>query len=429
MRFLFLAVFLLAGCLAAPPAAPPRPERGAYPAGSGGINDPVWHDAPIVVLVSFDGFRPDYLDRTPTPNFDRIAAAGVRAGGLIPSFPTLTFPNHYSMATGLYPGRHGLVGNTMYDPGFDATYTMRDRDAVTDGRWYGGEPIWVTSETQGMTTASYFWVGTEAPVQGIQPTRWKPYDGRVSYEARVDSALAWLDLPPTRRPHLVLLYFDAVDGAGHRHGPDSPEVDAAVARVDAALGRLLGGIEARPIVDRTNIVLVSDHGMAQPDTAQAVVLTDYVTLPADVRTMTAGPELMLWLDEAAADSLDAVLDETLPSSVRSYTRGELPQGWHFAGHARTPPLTLVADRPALIGLPRHFERRWGGVHGYAPEDTTMHGLFLAAGPNVVPAGRIASFENVHLYPFLAALLGLRPSLEIDGRAEVLRPLLRNDGGR
>ena len=424
MRALFLAsVLMLAGCAASPPAAPPQPERGAFPAGSGGTNHAGWHDAPTVILVSFDGFRHDYLDRYPTPNFDRVAAAGVRADGLIPSFPTLTFPNHYSIATGQYPARHGLVGNTMYDPGFDATYAMRDREAVGDGRWYGGEPIWVTAETQGMTTASYFWVGTEAPVAGIRPTRWKPYDGDVPYEARADSVLAWLDLPAPERPHLVLLYFSAVDSAGHRHGPDSPEVAAAVARVDAVLGHLLDGIAARPVADRTNVVLVSDHGMAQPDMAQAVVVTDYVDLPDDVQTMTAGPELMLWLDEAVADSLDAILDASLPPSVRSYTRGELPEIWRFSGSPRIPPLVLVAERPALVGLPRHFERPWGGVHGYAPEDPTMHGLFLAAGPDITPAGRIAAFENVHLYPFLTALLGLRPNAEVDGKARVLEPLL------
>ncbi len=426
MRLLLTLILALAlvGCAGSPAAVVSPPEEAAYPTGSGGTNAEVWRDAPTVVLISFDGFRHDYLDRYPTPNFDRVAAAGVRAAGLIPSFPTLTFPNHYSIATGMYPGHHGLVGNTMFDPGFGATYAMRDRAAVTDGRWYGGEPIWVTAETQGMTTASYFWVGTEAPVMGVRPTRWKPYDGDVPYEARVDSALAWLDLPPAQRPHLVLLYFSAVDGAGHRHGPDSPEVAAAMARVDAVLGRLLDGLEGLDIVDRTNVVLVSDHGMAQPDAAQAVVVTDYVTLPADVQTMTAGPELMLWLDEAAADSLDAILDATLPASVRSYTRDELPARWHFAGSPRIPPLILVAERPALVGLPRHFEEPWGGVHGYAPEDPTMQGIFLAAGPNVAPAGRIAAFENVHVYPFLTALLGLRPNAEIDGDAAVLIPLLR-----
>ena len=426
MRHLVVVLVVLgfAGCVpASAPVAPTEsvPARLAFPAGSGGVNAPAHRATPTVVIVSFDGFRHDYLDRHPTPSFDRVAAAGVRADALIPSFPTLTFPNHYSIATGMYPDSHGLVGNTIYDPEFDATYSMRDRAAVGDGRWYGGEPIWVTAETQGLVTASYFWVGTEAPVMGVQPTTWKPYDNDVTYEARVDSALTWLARPETTRPHLILLYFSAVDGAGHRHGPDSPEVADAVARVDSALGRLLDGIEGRDDVD---IVLVSDHGMAQPDTAQAVVITDYVTLPDDVRSMTAGPELMLWLDEAAADSLDAILDTTLPSSVRSYTRDELPARWNTGTNPRTPPLTLVAEQPALIGLPRHFERPWGGVHGYAPEDPAMGGIFLAAGPQIAAAGRIAAFDNVHIYPFLTTLLGLRPNPDIDGDAAVLAPALR-----
>ncbi|MEM1041396.1 MAG: ectonucleotide pyrophosphatase/phosphodiesterase [Bacteroidota bacterium] len=429
--FAVLALLALAGCAGTPPGALPSaaaPERGAFPGGSGGVNHPAHRDAPTVVLVSFDGFRPDYLDRHPTPNFDRVAAAGVRADGLVSTFPTLTFPNHYGIATGLYPGRHGLVGNTMYDPSFDAVYSMRDRAAVGDGRWYGGEPIWVTAETQGMVTASYFWVGTEAPVQGVHPTTWKPYDGRVPYEARVDSALAWMARPEAARPRLVLLYFSAVDSQGHRHGPESPEVGAAVAEVDAALGRLLDGIDRLGRTD-VNVVLVSDHGMAQPDTARFVDVTDYVTLPDGVRSMTAGPALMLWLDEADADSLDALLDASLPEAITSYTRDELPARWHFAGSRRTPPLVLVAERPALVGLPRHAGRDWQGVHGYAPEDPTMDGIFLAAGPHVAPAGRVAAFENVHLYPMLASVLGLRPNPDIDGDAAVLAPLLRAPGGR
>ncbi len=417
----------LAGCAphSATVAPPASPDRAAYPEGSGGVNAPEQQDKPYVVLVSFDGFRYDYLDRYPTPNFDRVADSGVRADGLIPGFPTLTFPNHYSIATGMYPGHHGLVGNTIYDPDFDATYSLGDRDAVSDGRWYGGEPIWVTAEAQGMVTASYFWVGSEAPVSGVQPTTWKAYDGRVPYAARVDSALAWLSLPEAQRPHLVTLYFSAVDHAGHEHGPDSPAVAEAVARVDSTLGRLLDGIGRLPIANRTNIVLVSDHGMAQPDTAQVVVVTDYVGLPDDVQALTAGPELMLWLDETAADSLDTLLDASLPPTVRSYTRDELPERWRFGTNPRTPPLILVAERPVLVGLPRHFERPWGGVHGYAPEDSTMQGIFLAAGPDIEPAGRIAAFENVNVYPFLAALLGLRPNPDIDGRAAVLAPLLRD----
>lgn len=428
LAVLVLALGLMAGCAPRPVAPPPSaPERLAFPEGSGGTNAPAQQARPYVVLVSFDGFRADYLDLHPTPSFARVAEAGVRAEALVPVFPTLTFPNHYSIVTGMYPGHHGLLGNTIYDPVFEATYSMGNREEVENPRWYGGEPLWVTAETQGMVAASYFWVGSETAVMGVRPTFWKPYDGRTTHEARVDSVLAWLELPPARRPHLVTLYFSAVDDAGHRHGPESPEVAAAVAEVDAALGRLLDGLERLPIADSVNVVLVSDHGMAQTDTAQAVVVTDLVELPEGTRSLSSGPLLMLWTDEAATDSLDALLDEMLPASVRSYTREELPEAWHFAGHRRTPPLTLVAESPALVGLPRHFERPWAGAHGYAPSDPTMHGIFLAAGPQVRPAGRIEAFESVHVYPFLSALLGLRPNPEADGRLEVLAPLLRGPG--
>ena len=422
---LLLALAALAGCTHRPVAAPVASERTPMPQGSGGTNAPALRERPYVVLVSFDGFRHDYLDRYPTPDFDRVAEAGVRAEGLLPVFPTLTFPNHYSIATGMYPGHHGLVGNTMYDPVFDATYRLSDREAVGDGRWYGGEPIWVTAETQGMVAASFFWVGSEAPVMGVRPTHWKVYDEDVPYTARVDSALAWLSLPPAERPHLVLLYFSAVDHAGHAYGPDSPEVAAAVAEVDATLGILLDGLARLPIADQTNVVLVSDHGIALADTTREVDVERYVTLPADTRSVGAGPALMLWMTEAEADSVDAILDAALPPGAHSYTRDELPERWHFAGSRRTPPLTVVAERPALVGRTRDFERPWTGVHGYDPADATMQGIFLAMGPQVRPAGRIAAFENVNVYPFLTAILGLAPNPEIDGAAAVLAPILRD----
>ena len=223
-----------------------QPGRATTPNGTGGVNAPETLGKPYLVLVSFDGLRPDYLDRYETPSFDRVAARGVAAEALVSVYPSLTFPAHYSIATGLHPERHGLVGNRFYDPARGEEYNYRDRHSVEDGTWYGGEPIWVTAETQGMVAAAMLFVGTEADIGGVRPTFWTRYADRGTHRERVDEVLGWLALPAERRPHLVTLYFSSVDGAGHRYGPASTAVAEAVERVDADLGRLLDGIDALP---------------------------------------------------------------------------------------------------------------------------------------------------------------------------------------
>jgi len=320
VRTLPLATVLLlftVACRAEPGAEPEAPERSGtteltteLTLGSGGTNAPDHLDAPYVVMLSLDGFRWDYMELFETPNLDRIADRGVHAPeGMTPIFPVKTFPNHYSIATGMYAENHGLVGNDFYVPAMDAYYAIGDRDAVENGAFYGGEPIWVTAEEQGMVTASYFWVGTEAPVQGIQPSTWHPFDAAVSYEQRVDSVLAWLDRPPETRPHLITFYFEETDSAGHGAPPDSPEMRTAVATVDRMVGRLLDGLEELPHGDRVYLLVVSDHGMGRfgpersyflPDAVEEIgevrMLEDRIEWGEDVTILEAGPHAFLYVD-------------------------------------------------------------------------------------------------------------------------------------
>src|SRR5262245_60773372 len=217
---------------------------------------------PTLILISFDGFRWDYRTMYSPANINRLAAKGVSAD-LIPSYPSKTFPNHYTIVTGLYPGHHGIVANSIKDPPTGRRMTMSNSREVRDPMWWGGEPIWVTLQHAGQVTAALFWPGTDAPIHGLWPAFWAPFNARLAGNRRVDRLLTWLDTPPGHRPTFLTLYLDDVDGAGHSNGPNSAEVRDAVHRADGYLGRLVKGLERRHLQDSVNIVAVSDHGMAE----------------------------------------------------------------------------------------------------------------------------------------------------------------------
>lgn len=394
-------------------------RAGTVPASS--EREPVLAPAErYVVLVSFDGFRHDYLDRGLTPTLDSLARTGVRARGLIPVQPSKTFPNHYAIATGLHAGEHGIVANTFYDPARGAWYSPADRTAVEDGSWYRGEPIWVTAQKNGLKTGTMFWVGSEADVEGVRPTYWKKFDDAMTASARVDTVLSWLRLPDAARPRLITLYFEFTDDAGSRYGPTSPEANAAIARADSMIMRLLAGTSALPFADRVNYVVVSDHGMT--DTRDAVFLSEYIDTTG-LRFVTHGPFASFYLDgdTARMDVTRAQLQRMPHAQV--YERSELPAAWHW-NDPRVGDLVLVAEPNFEIGRsPRTV--RPHGAHGWPPESSAdMQGIFIAAGPNVVRGGVLPAFSNVHVYPFLAALLGVEPAVGISGDAAVLGRYVR-----
>ena len=399
-----------------------RPEPVRHAAGTGGVNTPETLDKPYVVLVSFDGFRHDYRARYDTPNFDRVADAGAVADALIGVYPSLTFPSHYSIATGLYPENHGLVGNRFYDPTRGEQYSYRNQTNVQDGTWYGGEPIWVTAETQGMVTAALFFVGTEMALGGVRPTFWTTYDSRLRHRDRVDRVLAWLALPAPERPHLVTLYFSAVDSAGHNGGPTSPAVADAVRGVDAALGRLLDGIERLPYGDQVSTVLVSDHGMGRVDPDRVTGLWDVADL-RDTRIVVTGTGANLFVpgDQGRARAVRDDINDDLRGG-RAYLRHEVPAALHYRGNPRIGDVVVVAEPGAMVGADRSSSPPTAS-HGWNPQHPDMQGIFLAAGPDISSGGRLGPVESVHVYPFLARLLHLTPHPDIDGEASVLAPLL------
>jgi predicted AlkP superfamily pyrophosphatase or phosphodiesterase len=379
-----------------------------------------------VVLVSIDGFRYDYLDRITAPNLHRMVDEGIRAP-LVPVFPSKTFPNHYSIVTGLYPAHHGIVDNTFYDPAFDAVFRISDSVAVADARWWGGEPVWVTAERQGLVAASFFWPGSEAPIDGDRPRYWEHYDGRVPDSTRVRQVLEWLVLPLARRPRFVTLYFSDVDAAGHRFGPASPEVAAAILHVDSAMGMLLDGLRERHLDDHVNVIVVSDHGMAATSPDSVVALDDYVEFDLLANVVSGNPLCGLWPRPGMEDSVYRELHGRNPH-LMVWRRDEIPERFHYRGSRRIPPVLAVARVGWTVALHRadlvaHPERFRGGAHGYDDTLPQMRAVFLAAGPAFRKGVVASAFRNIHIYDLIAAILGLTPAPN-DGSVDSTAGLLR-----
>ena len=368
-----------------------------------------------VIMLSMDGFRWDYAERVPTPNLDYIAENGVIAEYLLPGFPTKTFPNHYTMATGLYPDNHGIVNNNFYCEELDMTYRLGDRDAVENEAFYGGEPIWVTAEKQNMTAASYFWVGSEAPVKGIQPTYWKRYDHNFPYENRIDTVIYWLELPIEKRPRLITFYFNEPDSQGHRTGPDSPEVNEKVKYVDSLVGDLMEKISRLPIADQINLIVTSDHGMAKISTEKYVDLTDYVQRDWFEKIHGGNPMFTLRPKQGMKDSVYNLLKGV--NHIYTWKTDEIPERLNYGKNPRTLDMIVLADSTWSIGWGEPSERFYsGGTHGWDNAKKDMHTIFYAMGPAFKENHKHPPFEVVDLYPLIAHILNLDPA-ETDGKLE------------
>ncbi len=379
---------------------------------------------PTVLLISLDGFRWDYLEKAPTPNLDRLVSTGVKARALLPVFPTKTFPNHYSIATGLYPENHGLIANTIYDPVSDDTFALSIREAVSDGRWYGGEPLWVTAEKQGQVSATLFWVGSEAEIEGVRPSYWYEYDHDLPHADRVNQVLAWLDLPPDRRPTFITLYFPDTDDQGDDFGPDSPELATTIQKVDSTLGTLFQGLIEREIMEEINIIVVSDHGMAATDSTRVIFLDDYVDL-TQAGVIDWSPVLGLRPPEEVRENIYAALKSAHPH-LRVYRREEVPARLHYSTHHRIPPIIGIADEGWNITShafydrdPSHFN---GGAHGYDNNYPSMYGIFLARGPAFENGLEVEPFQNIHIYALITRVLKLTPAPN-DGSLDSVKALL------
>jgi predicted AlkP superfamily pyrophosphatase or phosphodiesterase len=338
---------------------------------------------------------------------------------MIPSFPSITFPNFYALATGLYPDHSGIIANTFYDSAYDSAFSMK-KPTAHEGHWWGGEPIWVTAEKAGVRSATMFWVGSEAPVEGMQPSTWHYYDHSMPFPARVDSLLTWLDRAPPNHPRLVMGYFEEPDGAGHHFGPDSPETRAAVLSVDSALARLVDGLQRRHIYDSVDLVMVADHGMAAIDSSRVVYLDDVVD-SASVRVVSLAPLLLI----SARDGNEGALLDRLSRlpHVHAWRKENVPARLHYGTNPRITPIVGVADDGWMIAWRHGRAMDLRGEHGYDNAAPDMRALFIAHGPDFRPGTVIDAFPNVDVYDLLAHLLGIAPA-QNDGTLAPFEPVLR-----
>lgn len=372
-----------------------------------------------VVLVSMDGFRWDYPLMYSTPNLNKLAKEGVRAKSLKPCFPSKTFPNHYSMATGLYPDHHGIVNNSFYAPEYNESFSLGNLKAKYDSKFYGGEPIWNTAERQGVKSASFFWVGSEIPINGRQPSIWKLYEGSVPFSSRVDTVVSWLQKPEASRPHLVLLYFHEPDMVSHHNGPKSKETKAVVESLDSLMGVLKSKLDALPHGSKINLILVSDHGMGPISKERVVELSSAVKQEWVDQVQADNPAMNIKAKPQYYDSVYIAL-KRLPH-IYAWKSSEVPARLNYGKNPRTLDFTVVADSLWSITWkvkPNKSNDYMGGTHGYDPEFKDVQGIFYGDGPAFKNGYEAPSFENLNVYNIVCKILGIEPAPN-DGKPEVL----------
>ncbi|RZJ31520.1 MAG: alkaline phosphatase family protein [Brevundimonas sp.] len=376
-----------------------------------------------VILVGIDGFRADYLDPARTPTLSRLAAEGVQAdGGMRPSWPSVTFPNFYTLVTGLHPDHHGLVYNSMRDPELPGRrFSLGARTEVMDRVWYdAGEPIWVTAHNAGLRSAAMFWPGSEAAVRGVRPDYWVPYEKGVPSLSRVNILLGWMSLPPEERPAISTLYFDIVDTQGHSFGPDAPETLAAVAEVDTALAALVEGL--RKLNLDADLVIVADHGMAALSGERVAFLDDLVD-PAAVTVTAWGAVVSLDPLPGREAEVEAALLGVKPH-MECWRKGEIPARLAYGTHPRVPAIVCLVETGWTVGLRERVDpaRIRGGGHGFDNQAPEMRALFIAHGPAFARGVTLPEMDSIDVEPLLVRLLGLTGPA-VDGRAEDTLPAM------
>ena len=391
---------------------------------NGRTNSSEQQQKPYVILISGDGFRYDYAEKYQSKTLLELSGEGVRAESMIPSYPSLTFPNHYTIVTGLYPSHHGLVNNYFYDRDRNEFYSMRDPKTVRDGTWYGGTPLWVLAEQQKMLTASFYWVGSEANIKGLFPTYYYAYNEAIPIDRRIQIVIDWLQLPAERRPHLITFYFPEVDHAGHTYGPGAPQTMQAVRWLDSSIQKLTDAVKLTGLP--VNFVFVSDHGMTKID------VDNTLGMPAAVDTNKYMIPRSFELVELYAKNKDDVQDtynklKQDEKNFTAYMRENMPVKLHY--NTSDDVMNRIGDIILVPRWPQVFSfstrKPNPGAHGFDPSNVKdMLATFYAWGPAFKNNLQIPSFENVNVYPVITKILGLIYTEKIDGTTELADKILK-----
>lgn len=363
-----------------------------------------------LILISIDGFRWDYLRYADTPILDEFINEGVQSQGIIPVFPSKTFPSHISIVTGRYPEDHGIVSNRMYDPVFNEYYYIgQNSKPVLDEKWYEAEPIWVTAEKQNKKAMMMFWPSSEAEIMGIRPTEYFVYNESISNSERINQILKWIDYPENKRGSFYSLYFNEIDTKGHQYGPNSNEVNDAIEKIDQTLGQLIDGLKSREIYNDINIIITTDHGMASTSKDSVIFLDDYIDLK-DVEIVDWGPASAI-LPKVEVKSIYSKLIDAHPK-LDVYMKGDLPKELHYNNHRRIQPIIAIAHEHWSITDKKNYnsnpDRYSGGNHGYYSSYESMRGIFLARGPGFKNDYKGPGFSSIHLYELMCYLLKIEP---------------------
>ena len=383
---------------------------------------------PYLILISLDGFRWDYVERFQPPNLLKFINKGVQAESLIPCFPSKTFPNHYSVATGMYPDHHGLVDNSFYNFDKKEIYKISNRQIVQDGTWYGGTPIWVQAAKSGMVTASYFFVGSEADVQGIRPSYYYNFDRNVPNKERVQQALDWLKMPAKKRPHLITMYFSDMDDMGHSFGPNNDaKLKDALFSLDTVLGDLFNGVKRLGLP--VNIIIVSDHGMLEVPT-ENYMPNESIENEELYHIISNGAIVHVYpKDISQTDSIYDYL-KSKENHFKAYKTADTPQFEIVPKNKNWGSVQVVPDKgwyftsQRNIGFKKGRNKKINGEHGFDSNYKELHGILYANGPAFKNGHVVPSVKNIHIYPVMCEILGLDIPKDIDGELKILKGALK-----
>ena len=373
-----------------------------------------------VVVLSLDGFRADYLELYDTPNLSKIAKYGVRVKEMVPCNPTKTFPNHYTLATGLYPDHHGIVSNTFYDKKLNKLYSLKDQLSISNGLFYGGEPIWNTAIKAGVVSAVYNWIGSEADIQNMQPNIWKKYHKSTSLKQRVDTVIQWLQLPEAERPHLIMLYHYQPDFTGHVYGPNSPEMGKLINELDSEVGRFYEKLMSLSIANKINFIILSDHGMRSISRDKVVYLNQFLDSSLVDNIYGSNPNFIIKAKLGKKQELFNSLKKI--KHLHVFLQGSTQKSLHMGENHHFDDLIVIGEKGYSVFESKDELHDFGGAHGYLNTDKQMSALFIATGKGFKKGYQQDKIKNIDVYDLMAHLLKITPAPN-DGSFERVKSLL------